>query len=244
MEEIRPKTIILHPCPMCKTSMEVELIEIKKQLIEGQIDLEDVTKEWRHVCPKCEHDTTKYIKICHYCKVPDDISKLRHNETAVSKAFAYYHPECERKANMPYPIIGALVFLIIVGVLLGIRYVSSKLNKGDVAISCVQKAENLLSSIGDLSVSFAKDPEDDKKYREKYQKNRDIAINYCLKAKKINPYYGKTYYILAKIYNIDGNPELALKTCNSGLTIKNLDPNTEKALTDFKNELKKSGVKL
>ena len=31
MEEIRPKTIILHPCPMCKTSMEVELIEIKKQ---------------------------------------------------------------------------------------------------------------------------------------------------------------------------------------------------------------------
>ncbi len=234
--DIAPKTIILHPCPICKAPMEVELVEIRKELIEGQIDLEAVTKEWRHVCRKCDHDTTKYIKICHYCNTPDDISKLSYNPTAPIKEKSYFHPACEKKANLPYPVFGFILFLIITGIIIGIYYMKKTMTEDEVP-SLIRKAESLSFNLGTYDRN---DPE----YKKKYEQKKADCMVLCREALKKDPYYIKTYVVLSHIYSVDGNDQETANACKLGLNLtkKNKDFTLEK---DFKTQLetlRKKGI--
>jgi len=235
--DIAPKTVILHPCPICKNPMEVELVEIRKQLIEGQIDLQAVTKEWRHICRKCDHDTTKYIKICHYCNTPDDISKLQFNATAPIKEKSYFHPECEKKANLPYPVFGFIIFIIIIGILLGLYFMKKNITNNEVP-SLIKKADS-------LSFNLINYDRNDPEYKKKYEEKKATCIALCKEAIKKDPYYVKTYEVLARIYNVDSNNQETANTCKIGLNaIKKITDPKEKELytkteEEFKNKLEK-----
>ena len=203
----KPKNIIFRPCPICKHNMEVELIEIRKQLIEGEIDLNAVTKEWRHVCGKCFHETTKYIKTCHYCKIPDDIDKLVHNQFEREKEKAYYHAECERKSKVPYIIIAISVVLILTGALFGINIMMRSVKEDNQAIALIKEAEKI-----------ARNPfPADYNQKELYKQKRIDAIEQCKKAIKINPYYSKSYIVLGQLYLAERNKQEAANTLNQGL---------------------------
>ena len=234
--DITPKTIILHPCPICKAPMEVELVEIRKQLIEGQIDLEDVTKEWRHICTKCDHDTTKYIKICHYCKAPDDISKLNYNATAAIKEKSYFHPGCEKKANLPYPIFGFIVFLIITGIIVGIYFMKKSVSDNEVP-SLIKKADS-------LSYNLATYDRNDPEYKKKYEEKKANSIELCKEAIKKDPYYIKSYKLLAHIYSVDNNYQETANACKLGLNVakKNKDITEEKTFNSELEKLRKKGI--
>ena len=234
--DITPKTIILHPCPICKTPMEVELVEIRKQLTEGQIDLEAVTKEWRHVCRKCDHDTTKYIKVCHYCNTPDDISKLSYNATAPIKEKSYFHPGCEKKANLPYPVFGFIIFLIITGIVIGIYYMKKNITENEVP-SLIKKVES-------LSFNLATYDRNDPEYKKKYEEKKATCLAMCKEALKKDPYYIKTYAVLAHIYSVDGNAQETANMCKLGLNLtkKNKDTTLEKEFKTQLESLRKKGV--
>jgi hypothetical protein len=234
--DITPKTIIRHPCPICKVPMEVELVEIRKQLIEGQIDLEAVTKEWRHICTKCDHDTTKYIKVCHYCNTPDDISKLSYNATAPIKEKAYFHPGCETKANLPYPVFGFIVFLIITGIIIGIYFMKKNISDNEVP-SLIKKVES-------LSFNLATYDRNDEEYKKKYEEKKATCIAMCREALKKDPYYIKTYAVLANIYSIDGNDQETANNCKQGLNLtkKKKDVTLEKEFKTQLDKLRKKGI--
>ena len=162
MKELKnPKNIILHPCPICKTQMEVEVVEIRKSLVEGEIDLEAVKKEWRHICTKCHHETTKFIKTCHYCDTPDDISKLVRNLTEKNPDKTYHHESCHSKAQVPYYIIGFAIVLILAGVLLAVRTAMKHSGEEGRAITLTKKAAIT------LVMPYSPDPSEAELYQQK-----------------------------------------------------------------------------
>ena len=229
------KNIVFHECPICKTSMEVELIEIRKELVEGQIDLEDVKKEWRHVCPKCDHETTKYIKICPYCNIPDDTDKLQYNQMEIRKEKAYYHAECKRKHVIPYIIFGIIGLLILAGAMLVGKMIIQGTKTVDQAPALVKQAKSVLFN------PFPPDPAENGIYKERRLK----AIEQCKEAIKINPKYSEAYLVLGRLYVTEKILDNAASTLSQGLkTAKyNKEDNIIKEFKKDLKELEKQGIK-
>jgi len=224
----KPKNIVFRPCPICKNPMEVELIEIRKELIEGEIDLKAIIKEWRHVCPKCYHETSKFIKVCHHCGIPDDTDKLIHNQLETIPERAYYHPDCHRKSQTPYIIIGLAIVFILAGLLFGLKLMSDSLKKSDKAITLINEAEIMARN------PFPAEPSDYPLYKEK----RLNAIKQCHEAIKINPLYSKAYMVLGDLYFVEEQKQESANTYNMGL--KTAKSNNEMELVkQFNDKLKK-----
>lgn len=200
MDNIKnPKNITLHPCPICKTQMDVQIVELRKNLAEGEIDLEAITREWRHVCPKCDHETTKFIKTCHYCNTPDDVTSLKKNNMEKDPKKVYYHESCYKKTLIPYYILAFFSILALIAILIGIRYIIKNTGEQNVAVDLVTQAEKMVKS-----------PFGDPKDKELFQQKRNEAKEMCKKSIKINKLYSKSYFVLGQLYCIDKEYKEAL----------------------------------
>jgi hypothetical protein len=220
-----PKNILFHPCPICKTPMEVELIEVRKDILDGTVDLEAVKKEWRHICTKCQHETSKYIKICSYCNIPDDIGQLKCTQTGPDQT--YYHAACDSKSKIPYIIAIITVILLLAGGLVGTKGIGTLFNKDKIANSIKE---------GKRVVYESRNAANDKKAF--YEEERTKAKKNCVEAINLDKYNFEIYVVLGELYKYDSQLKEAAALYKQGLILAKFKKD-KTMITTFEEELKK-----